>query len=388
MKPIRFYHYITLLFVFIIISCKNEMSLEKAYDQYKESFNKSSFEENENIVSFKDYYREISQEEKIYILKLEINSLKESEISGIGKSDPAIFQDSKGIRQRYCGTSDKSDRTTPKSYKNNNVSYARIFRRERRIPLIFHIVGEKNNSFNIDENLIAQQVNLLNEAFSKIQVVFYVKEIKKYVNSKWYEAYADSDGYDKMVDNIITLPIKEINIISTNQDSLLGRAIFPWDDLIGTKSDHILLNENTFPGKNLGNEFFSGKTLIHEMGHYFGLFHTFHMEQYDESGNKVYHNCDDLTHNGCSEDMEDKYKGDLVDDTPAQKICHFFKCKHCGDNDCSGCDTCPDLLGKDPVKNYMGYNPDSCMDHFTDGQYNRMETWLYTRRNIFLHELQ
>lgn len=81
----------------------------------------------------------------------------------------------------------------------------------------------------------------------------------------------------------------------------------------------------------------NGQTMTHEVGHWFGLYHTFQNE------------C-----NGA---------GDSVDDTPACK--KSFSCD-------GNLDTCPGLPGKDPVNNFMSYG--TCRRQFTSGQGARMRS--------------
>ena len=64
--------------------------------------------------------------------------------------------------------------------------------------------------------------------------------------------------------------------------------------------------------------------------------------------------------NGCSS------AGDFVADTPAERE-PAFGCP-IGRDSCQG----PGFDGIDPIKNYMDYTDDSCMDHFTAGQVERM----------------
>lgn len=62
----------------------------------------------------------------------------------------------------------------------------------------------------------------------------------------------------------------------------------------------------------------------------------------------------------------------MVADTPAEA------------NPASGCpvgaDTCPTKPGLDPVKNFMDYSNDACMDHFTPNQVTRMQNQWVTYR--------
>ncbi|KAM0328543.1 hypothetical protein ACHAQA_004950 [Verticillium albo-atrum] len=85
---------------------------------------------------------------------------------------------------------------------------------------------------------------------------------------------------------------------------------------------------------------FQGKTAVHEVGHWFGLLHTFN----------------GLTCN--------PFGGDMVDDTPQESVAT------------TGCpvgkDSCPDQPGLDPIHNYMDYSSDSCLTEFTPGQAFRM----------------
>jgi hypothetical protein len=91
----------------------------------------------------------------------------------------------------------------------------------------------------------------------------------------------------------------------------------------------------------------SAVLLPHQVGHWLGLEHTF------------YGGCKGTPTTG----------GDMVFDTPAEMTPAL------------GCpltrDTCRSSPGLDPVKNFMDYTDDACMDHFTPGQVVRMQQ-IYT----------
>ena len=101
---------------------------------------------------------------------------------------------------------------------------------------------------------------------------------------------------------------------------------------------HGLVISNTTVPKSNDDYYKYGRTCIHEMGHYLGLYHTFQ--------------------DGCK-------NNDGCDDTPAQ---------HNGDNiyDCEIINTCKNNEGLDPVNNYMNYTDDICLTHFTDDQFKRI----------------
>ena len=95
------------------------------------------------------------------------------------------------------------------------------------------------------------------------------------------------------------------------------------------------------------------KTLIHEVGHWCGLYHTF-----DDNG-FPYDDCEDAaTETNC------ETQGDRVCDTPPTT--QVFSCQP----------ACPG----DVINSYMSYAPDQCRTLFTPGQIDRMHAQLETLR--------
>ncbi|WP_127123621.1 M43 family zinc metalloprotease [Chryseotalea sanaruensis] len=135
-------------------------------------------------------------------------------------------------------------------------------------------------------------------------------------------------------------------------DDVVGYAQFPISDLQGLEeyqneiasTDGVAIAHDAFGSIEDGNfnllsRFNRGRTLTHEVGHYFGLRHIWG----DDS------NCNTTT--------------DYVADTPKQN------------NDTSGCPTHPQVSCSNTkmFQNFMDYTNDVCMNLFTAGQVDRME---------------
>lgn len=128
---------------------------------------------------------------------------------------------------------------------------------------------------------------------------------------------------------------KDLNVYSAKPTELgvLGWSTQPFAYDASPKLDGIVIHHSTIPGSiiNLGTcagVCNKGKTLVHEVGHWLGLQHTFR--------------------GGC---QASSTAGDGVPDTPAEAI----ESQYCAVRDtCTG----QGFEGLDPVRNYMDYSPD------------------------------
>ncbi|KAM7401317.1 hypothetical protein PAMA_005486 [Pampus argenteus] len=138
------------------------------------------------------------------------------------------------------------------------------------------------------------------------------------------------------------------------REELAGAATWPWAKEALTHQGGMVLNPSYFG--TIGHH----NTMIHEMGHIFGLYHVF-------KGVSERDSCDDP----CQETTPSMETGDLCADTaptPKSKVCHDPGAVN---------DTCGVIMYQDtPYNNYMSYTDDNCTNHFTPNQVARMHCYL------------
>ncbi|TFK17011.1 hypothetical protein FA15DRAFT_711206 [Coprinopsis marcescibilis] len=196
---------------------------------------------------------------------------------------------------------------------------------------------------------IQEAVDLLNVGFSLTGISFRLDDIRRYQNAAWFRQIEDESGSELRFEMIsmsrtrISGP-STLNVWTLGQSRTIGFAQFPWHYAAAPQTDGVVMQFNVVPGNNDAYRF--GKSLIHEVGHWAGLYYTFD--------------------GGCDT------SGGFVADTPAQvNSTGVF-------GGCDATDTCPGRPGEDPVGNYMNYSSDVCRDHFTWGQVDRMWAALAT----------
>jgi len=247
------------------------------------------------------------------------------------------------------------------------------------IPVVFHIV--MNDPSIISDVQIQAQLDTLNKDFfgangDSTKIPSYFKPLFGRSSIQFCLAQRTPDGdASNGIERVITTrnnfsfddgvkhdysggavswnPSKYLNVwVCTLSDNLLGYSTMPQD---GTPSadEGVVIEYRSLPGSSFAN-FNDGKTLTHETGHYFNLYHIWG----DDNG-------------GC-------YGDDFVDDTPNQA------------DHTSGCpsgvvtDNCNQTVNGVMYQNYMDYSNDPCLVMFTQGQVDRMETALSMYRSSLL----
>lgn len=240
------------------------------------------------------------------------------------------------------------------------------------IPVVVHVI-HNSGSENISDAQIQSQIDALNEDFGKLagtrgdgngvdtEIRFKLSKltpdgrctngIVRIKSTLTNHKTVDRNKLKELSfwDNNRYLNIYVVKSID-NGSGTIGYSSFPNGP---DESDGIVVLHNAFgrmgtavSPNNLG------RTMSHEIGHWFGLYHTFQ--------------------DGCGTDTCST--GDLICDTPPTANPNFG-CPM-GRNSCSN-DALPDQ-----VANYMDYSDDGCKSMFSAGQKDRMHATLETLRDV------
>ncbi|TFK19090.1 hypothetical protein FA15DRAFT_602163, partial [Coprinopsis marcescibilis] len=211
---------------------------------------------------------------------------------------------------------------------------------------------------------VQTQMDVLRKAYEPAKIWFELTNVTRHNNKEWFDKTIDGDNDAELEMKEALAPHDRPDILDVYSVALatdLGYAAFPGSFVDGTKirkgRDGVVMNFGEFPNSTV-NPFTLGNTLIHEVGHWAGLLHTF-----------------TVTPGRCDG------PGDFVKDTPTQGYAsHFAMDPSLGT--CVAADSCPNLPGVDPISNYMDYSPDHCQDHFSPGQIQRMRDILSLYRDL------
>ncbi|KAG8703487.1 hypothetical protein FRC11_010687 [Ceratobasidium sp. 423] len=221
---------------------------------------------------------------------------------------------------------------------------------DRQILVFWHVIYRDNTPQGgyLPPGQVNAAMNELNRYYrgTGFNFVLYNNQ-PNYVNQPYWFENADSTGNENG-ENQVAKQMKaqlhkgtaqHLNIYSTGltHSGLFGYATFPWWYNMSPRLDGVVFKWSTVPG-GIEPGFDTGKILVHEVGHWLGLLHTFQ--------------------GGCN-DVE----GDFVADTPAEAS----PARGCP----TGRNTCPGP-GNDPIENHMDYTDDGCRNVFTQGQVTRM----------------
>jgi hypothetical protein len=219
-----------------------------------------------------------------------------------------------------------------------------------QIPVVVHLItsGKKGK---YSRSVIDLMISNMNVAFSGTGFSFYLAKLDYTNNRKWYESCGFQQANESaMKKRLAYYPAQALNIYSCKPTGkglpagLIGYAYFPWMFPENSYMQGVVVHPGTLPtGAGIPNYDYYGLNVVHETGHWLGLYHTFHPGTVGSPSN-------------CAE------PGDEVADTPVQNL---------PTGECVQEDSCPQA-GIDDVHNLMNYVDDHCYEHFTAQQGTRM----------------
>lgn len=238
------------------------------------------------------------------------------------------------------------------------------FRGPVTVPVYVHVIrGTKKGEHTPEgRRRVRHIISHLNAGFHGMQAPktiraahvakfdFRLRHVDYTKSEGWYHAWGYGPRDRRMLRHLHRGTKRALNIYinggGPKGTPMLGWSQFPWKQKHHPRLDSVHVNWKAMPGGPL-KRYNTGDTLVHETGHWLGLFHTFQ--------------------GGCGGN------GDQIADTPSEAgpsyACQLRR------------DSCPAKPGLDPVRNFMDYSYDSCMDNFTRDQISRMElAWVRYRK--------
>ncbi|WP_165492359.1 T9SS type A sorting domain-containing protein [Jiulongibacter sediminis] len=234
--------------------------------------------------------------------------------------------------------------------------------------VIFH---PDNSLSSFDNQEVVQLINRANLYFSTIGLSFYIKDgFVNHIHNSVYQDFhlSEEQALRKTYDKSDAINIYFVKLISRED----GSALNGYTSLPTYSSGSNRLMFSYLENSDEDFEILRDKTFLHELGHYFGLLHTFQnsgssdIEQREVVTRGIGANC--------------AYTGDEICDTPADPFERFTNVSvfNCSD---SYPETLQDKYGmtfQPAYDNLMSYHL-KCGNVFTEQQYQRMEASLAIR---------
>lgn len=274
-------------------------------------------------------------------------------------------------------------------YENTMLGGGQIY----TIPVVVHVIHNGGGE-NISDETVENAIEWLNDAFANEG--FYAFDDGVDTQIRFCQAHVDPDGEFHSGVNHVQSELTEVTIPTQDQEL---KDLIRWDtekymnvwvvgSLIREVDQEAIVGNSTLPASHgmdndgiiieaayMGGTENQNKVLVHEAGHYLGLYHTFQ--------------------GGCAND-DCTSDGDQVCDTPPDGLGSGLctEINSCASDEDDLSENNPfrpvDLGGlgdqDDMVENYMDYSNLPCYERFSFGQANRMVAALIDIRATLLEE--
>lgn len=245
---------------------------------------------------------------------------------------------------------------------------ARLSAQVQYIPIRFHVLRRNDGTGGADMASLNSALVLLNQLYQPAGIAFYMQGTQPdYINNTTYFDFDDSEETLADAQDVLSA----VNIYITNTLSYGGVTVAGYGYYPGSSaySNRVFIISSQL----------TGYSLVHELGHYFNLYHTFQNNRSTTVANRELVIRPGDLQNGRPFTPNCTLTGDLVCDTPADPYgipgATVLGCTYTGTvSDANG-----DLF-KPIVSNIMSYNlACSRASDFTAGQYARIATGLTIR---------
>lgn len=268
---------------------------------------------------------------------------------------------SQSISENGCGTittAEEQQRVYDFAAKGMPAPIAKGTGGVDSIPLSIHIVGKTNGTGYYELEKLFPLICNLNTHFAPVNFYFYIAWPITYINNDNYYEHDFSDGYQMMLGNNIA---NTVNVYFVQDPAGNCGYFSPGPDGVAIGKSCAAVNSTT---------------LTHELGHFFGLPHTFSGWENGSTPS----NPERVTRSGTGANCS--FAGDGFCDTDADYLSSRWNCPYTGAplTDPSGAAVTPDGTL------YMSYADDACTNRFSTQQITYMQNNLYNNRSNLLQQ--
>ncbi len=235
----------------------------------------------------------------------------------------------------------------------------------RYIPIHCHIIRESDGTGGIDVEDIDEALEIVNTRYAGVNFHFFRCSDPNYIDDDGYFESVQQGTSDitELVDDhsmtgVINIFFVPVLVDDNGVDLLCGFARFPW-----TVGNYVFMDNGCTMNES---------TLAHELGHYFGLYHTHHSSSSIDP--------EHVTRGAADPCFNCEIGGDLLCDTEAdpglsEAVVDNLSCNYTGgEEETCNDDTPAQVLPYDPdATNLMSYSRKHCRTFFSAGQLARLE---------------